>query len=287
MAPSNVSTLRLGSGIAVPTIGQGTWHMGETPAERANEVRALRLGLDLGMTVIDTAEMYGDGEAETVVGEAVAGRREEAVIVSKVFPHNAGREGARAACERSLRRLGTDYLDVYLLHWRGAVPLAETVRVLAELRSEGKIREWGVSNLDTADMRELWDVPGAGDCVTDQVLYHLGSRGIEYDLLPWCRERGVPVMAYCPLAQGGRLRRDLLEHPVVREVAAGRDVTPAQVALAWTVRQGDVLAVPKATQRSHVRENAATMGLGLTPDELAALDTAFPPPRRAEPLDIM
>ncbi len=283
--PDAARTVGLGAGIEVPAIGQGTWHMGEDRAKRDSEVRALRAGLDLGMRLIDTAEMYGD--AETVVGEAVAGRREDAVIVSKVLPSNAGRAGARAACERSLRRVGTDYLDLYLLHWRGSVPLAETVEVLAELRDEGKIREWGVSNLDTADMRQLWEVPGAHDCVTDQLLYHLGSRGIEYDLLPWCRERNLPAMAYSPLAQGGRLRRELLDHPVLAEIAAGHDATPAQVALAWTVRDGDVVAIPKAIQEPHVRANVAALGVELAADELAALDEAFPPPSSAEPLDIV
>ncbi|MBB4930739.1 diketogulonate reductase-like aldo/keto reductase [Lipingzhangella halophila] len=287
MTTPNARTVRLGTGIEVPAVGQGTWFMGESAAGHADEVRALRLGLDLGMPLIDTAEMYGDGGAERVVGEAVAGRRDEAVIVSKVFPHNAGRKAARAACERSLRRIGTDYLDVYLLHWRGAVPLAETVEVFAELRREGKIREWGVSNLDTADMRELWDVPGGRECVTDQVLYHAGSRGTEYELLPWCREQGVPVMAYCPLAQGGRLRRDLLDHPAVQRIAAAHGATPAQVALAWVVREGDVIAVPKAAREAHVRENAAALDTVLSSEELAELDAAFPPPERAEPLDIM
>nr|WP_046472475.1 aldo/keto reductase [Allosalinactinospora lopnorensis] len=283
----NDRTASMGSGIRVPVIGQGTWHMGEHPAQRAAEVRALRLGLDRGMTLIDTAEMYGEGGAETVVGEAIAGHRDEVVLVSKVYPHNAGRKKAKTACERSLRRLGTDHLDVYLLHWRGSVPLSETVTAMEELRREGKIREWGVSNLDTGDMRELWELPDGRNCVTDQVLYHAGSRGIEHDLLPWCREHELPVMAYCPLAQGGRISRDLLGHPVMRRIADEHGATPAQVALAWAVRDGDVIAIPKATQEAHVRENAAALEVVLTPGELAELDTAFPPPDGKRRLDIM
>jgi len=280
-------TITFGGEITVPAIGQGTWYMGEDPGAFDAEVRALRTGVDLGMTLIDTAEMYGEGGAERVVGEAVAGRRDEVVIVSKVYPHNAGLGSAKAACERSLDRLGTDYIDVYLLHWRGGVPLAETVQALQGLVDEGKIRRWGVSNLDTDDMAELWSLPGGSECVTDQVLYHAASRGADYDLLPWCRERGLPVMAYCPLAQAGRLRGDLLRSPALTGIAADRGITPAQVALAWAIRDGNVAAIPKAVQEAHVRENAAALEVGLTPAELAAIDEAFPPPRRREPLDIV
>lgn len=283
----DLRTIDFGDGITVPAIGQGTWYMGEDPAARDAEVRALRTGLDLGMTLIDTAEMYGDGGAERVVGEALAGRRDDAVVVSKVYPHNAGAQSAPAACERSLARLGTDYIDIYLLHWRGPVPLAETVAAMRRLVDSGRIRAWGVSNFDAADMAELWEVPGGSECVTDQVLYHAGSRGVDYDLLPWCRGSGVPAMAYCPLAQGGRLRSGLLGHPVLTGIADDRGVTPAQVALAWVIRDGDVLAIPKAVGAAHVRENAAAAETVLTAAELAAIDAVFPAPRRKEPLDIV
>ncbi|MDA0566582.1 aldo/keto reductase [Streptomonospora sp. S1-112] len=278
----------LGPELRAPAIGQGTWQMGVREDRRADEVRALRMGLDLGLTLIDTAEMYGDGGAERVVGEAVAGRRDEVVLVSKVYPRNAGRRGARTACERSLTRLGTDVIDVYLVHAPGPVPLSETVAVMEELRDEGKIRHWGVSNYDRETMERLWRVPSGQACVTDQVLYNLAERGIEYDLLPWCRETApaLPTMAYSPLAQGGRAREQILTNPAVREVAAARGVTPAQVALAWTVREGDVLAIPKAVDPDHVRENAEALDLELTAEELAALDTAFPPPRGSRPLEM-
>ncbi|MDS1271360.1 aldo/keto reductase [Lipingzhangella sp. LS1_29] len=277
----------LAGDVSAPAVGQGTWFMGEDHSQRAAEVRALQMGLDLGMTLIDTAEMYGEGGAEEVVGSAIAGRRDEVTLVSKVYPHNAGNPAAKRSCERSLQRLGTDYLDVYLLHWRGSVPLEETVEVLEELRHSGKIRRWGVSNLDVDEMRELWSVPGGVGCVTNQVLYHLGSRGIEYDLLPWCREHGVPVMAYAPLGHGGAAKRQVLENPTLVEIASGHGVSPAQVALAWTIRERDVLAIPKAVSEQHVRDNAAALRLRLTEAELAQLDAAFPPPQRRQPLDII
>lgn len=280
-------TIDFAGDVSTPAVGQGTWYMGEDPAARAAEVRALQQGIDLGMTLIDTAEMYGDGGAEQVVSSAIAGRRAEVTLVSKVYPHNAGDPAAKHACERSLERLGTDYLDMYLLHWRGEVPLEETVAVLEELRHSGKIRRWGVSNLDVDEMRELWSVPGGVGCVTNQVLYHLGSRGIEYDLLPWCREHGVPVMAYAPLGHGGGAKQRVLENATVHEIAAGRGVTPAQIALAWTIRAGDVLAIPKAVTEQHVRDNAAALALRLTDAEMTELDAAFPPPRSRQPLDII
>src|SRR5690625_4776696 len=254
--------IALGPSFRVPAIGQGTWHMGERADRRADEVRALQAGIDAGMALIDTAEMYGEGGAERVVGEAIAGRRDEIVLVSKVYPGNAGRRRAKTACEQSLTRLGTDTIDLYLLHWQGKVPLSETAAVMAELRDEGKSRHWGVSNFDTDAMQRLWRVPAGPACVTDQVLYHLGSRGIEYDLLPWCRDTapGLPVMAYSPLAQGGRARSMILEHPVVRRIAEERGLQPAQIALAWVVRDGDVIAIPKAADVDHVRQNAAATG---------------------------
>nr|CDQ33340.1 putative oxidoreductase/MSMEI_2347 [Virgibacillus halodenitrificans] len=274
--------------VALPAIGQGSWHMGENRAPRRDEIHALQYGLDLGMTLIDTAEMYADGGAEEIVGEALRGRRDEAFVVSKVYPWNAGRHDAVAACERSLQRLGTDYLDMYLLHWPGNVPLEETLEAFEHLQAQGKIRRYGVSNFDVDEMQALQAVPGGDRCAVNQVLYHLGSRGIEHSLLPWQRERGLPAMAYCPLAQGGRE----LDHPEVRAIADAFGVSPAQVLLAWATRpapdgQRDVIAIPKAVQPAHVEANAAAMRLALDDASLARLDATFPAPSRKPPLDIV
>jgi diketogulonate reductase-like aldo/keto reductase len=273
--------LRLPGGGEFPRLGMGTWRMGERARDRAAEVAALRLGLDLGMTLIDTAEMYGEGGAEEVVGEAIRGRREAVFLVSKVYPHNASRRALPEACARSLKRLGVECLDLYLLHWRGAVPLAETVEAMERMRAAGMIRRWGVSNLDVADLEELG--PGLAQCATDQVLLNLQHRGAEYDLLPFCAARGMPVMAYSPLGQGGAL----LRHPALRAVAAARGATPAQVAIAWTLSRPGVVSIPKAVDPGHVRQNAAAAEIVLAPEELAALDAAFPPPKRKRPLAML
>lgn len=268
-------------------IGQGTWYMGENAGLRRQEINALQRGIDLGLTLIDTAEMYAQGGAELVVGEAIRGRRDEVYLVSKVYPWNAGGQKAQMACEASLKRLGTDYLDLYLLHWRGNIPFEETIAAMESLMAQGKIGRWGVSNLDADDMQALWKLKGGQGCATNQVLYHLGSRGIEYDLLPWCAERYLPVMAYCPLAQAGRLRDDLMNHAVVNAIARNKGITVAQVLLAWAIRNPDVLAIPKASSIAHVEENAAAREVKLTAQEVALLDGAFPPPRRKMPLDVV
>lgn len=282
--------------LALPAIGQGTWYMGEGLAPRGDEVRALQHGLSLGLALIDTAEMYADGGAEEVVGRALLGRRHEAFLVSKVYPWNAGRDAAIAACEASLKRLGTDYLDLYLLHWPGKVPLEETLEAFERLREAGKIRRFGVSNFDVDEMANLHALPGGEACAVNQVLYHLGSRGIEHALLPWQRARGIPTMAYCPLAQGGQLRRELLTHPELLEVASGLGITPTQLLLAWAIRpvadpQGerrrDVIAIPKATGLEHVEQNARVLEIALTDEALERLDAAFPAPDRKTPLDIV
>jgi len=277
---TKIRTLLLPSGTAIPVLGQGTWGMGEDPAKQEAEVAALRLGLDLGLTLIDTAEMYGEGGAEEVVGEAIAGRRHDVFLVSKVYPHNATLHGAGEACERSLARLGTDYLDLYLLHWRESVPLAETLAAFQSLKRLGKIRDYGVSNFDVDDMEEANALPGGEDIATNQVMYNLAHRGIEWDLLPWCRERGIPIMAYSPIDQGG-----MLEHPQLKAVAARHDATPAQVALAWLLDR-DVVAIPKASSAAHVRENRGALDLTLTDEDLSDLDRAFPPPRRKVALEV-
>jgi diketogulonate reductase-like aldo/keto reductase len=263
-------------------LGLGTWGMGEARGRDPDVVAALRLGLDLGMTLVDTAEMYGEGGAEEVVGKAIAGRRDEVFLVSKVYPHNATRRGTVTACERSLKRLGTDRLDLYLLHWRGDVPLAETLDAFAALRQAGKIRRWGVSNFGMTDMDELWSLSGGTECAANQVLYNLSRRGIEWDLLPWCRERRVPVMAYSPIEQGRLLRQRALS-----KVADRRGVTAAQVALAWLLARSPVIVIPKAADIGHVRQNRAALDLALAPEEFAELDRAFPPPDRAKPLEML
>ncbi|HEY3134712.1 MAG TPA: aldo/keto reductase [Blastocatellia bacterium] len=277
-----MKTLSLPSGRPIPVLGQGTWEMGEDPAKRKDEVAALRLGLDLGMTLIDTAEMYGEGGAEEVVGEAIAGRRDEVFLVSKVYPHNATRKGAVAACERSLKRLKTDYLNLYLLHWIGSVPVAETLEAFQQLKGDGKILDYGVSNFDKDDIEEAFVLPRGSEIVTDQVLYNLQHRGIEWDLLPWCREHGMPIMAYSPIQQGKMLKNKQLSL-----VASRRGATAAQVALAWLLGRDGVVVIPKASNPAHVRENRAALDLKLTEEDLAELDRAFPPPRRKTALAML
>ncbi|BCX69483.1 MULTISPECIES: aldo/keto reductase [Pseudomonas] len=264
------------AGTEVPVIGQGTWQMGEDRSRQADEVAALRLGIELGMTLIDTAEMYAEGGAEEVVGEAIAGQREKIFLVSKVYPHNASRKGIPQACERSLRRLNTDYIDLYLLHWRGQYPLEETVEAFERLREAGKIGRWGVSNFDVDDLQEL-NTPA---CATNQVLYNLEERGIEFDLVPWCQQHRMPVMAYCPIGQGGQM----LANATLKQVAARHGVTPAQVSLAWLLRQKGVIAIPKAVLPAHVRLNAQAAGLQLEAGDLEALDQAFHAPKRKQRL---
>ena len=267
----------------IPRLGQGTWHMGENHAPPAQEADALRLGIDLGMTLIDTAEMYGDGGAEQVVADAIAGQRDRVFLVSKVLPHNASRTGVPAACERSLRRLRTDCIDLYLLHWRGPTPLGETIAAFEALRAQGKIRHWGVSNFDSDDLVELAATPGGEACATNQVLYNPEQRGIEFDLLAHGTTRHMPVMAYSPLGQGGRL----LRAPALTKIAARHGVTPAQIALAWSLRQPNVISIPKAADPRHVREMAAAAAVLLTPEDLAEIDAAWPPPRRSQPLAML
>ena len=274
--------LTLPAGLPMPRFGLGTWRMGEARGERKAETAALQHGLACGITLIDTAEMYGDGVAEEIVGDAIAGKRDGLFIVSKILPSNASRRGTVAACERSLRRLRIDRIDLYLLHWRGSVPLAETIEAFEVLRAAGKIGAWGVSNLDLSDMQELIDVPQGDAVQTNQVLYNLTRRGIEFDLQPWCRARHIPLMAYSPIEQGR-----LLGHPALAKIAAAHGVSPAQVALAWLMRQDDVIVIPKSSRVAHIDDNLAALDLTLTDDDLAALDRAFPPPRRATPLDML
>ncbi|WP_312463730.1 MULTISPECIES: aldo/keto reductase [Pantoea] len=282
-----MKTIQFHGESALPAIGQGTWYMGENAALRSQEVGALQAGLDLGLKVIDTAEMYAEGAAEEVVGEALRGRRDQAWLVSKVYPWNAGEVDAIEACERSLRRLQTDYLDLYLLHWRGNVPLEETIRAMESLQQQGKIRHWGVSNFDHDDMLELWQEPGGKSCLTNQVLYHLASRGIEYDLLPQCQQREIPIMAYCPLAQAGRLRQALFDDAHLQQIAQQKGISVAQVLLAWVIRQQGVLAIPKASSVSHVQQNAAALSINLTNEELSIIDRAFPAPQSKTALDVV
>lgn len=274
------------SGVPTGPIGQGTWYLGNRPDTFQQELSALRAGIDRGMTLLDTAEMYGEGAAERLLGQAIRGYdREKLYLVSKVYPHNAGRKNIFHSCRQSLKRLDTDYLDLYLLHWRGSVPLAETAACMEELKEDGLIRAWGVSNLDLDDMDELAAVPGGENCVTDQVLYHLGSRGIEFDLLPALQERDISVMAYCPLAQGGSLRRGLLESPAVADTARAHDASPAQVLLAFLLARPGVVPIPRSSNAAHALDNAGAADIRLTKEDLARLDAAFPAPTRRVPLD--
>jgi len=275
-------TVTFADGEKVPALGLGTWRMGERARDRVKEVKALQLGLDLGLGLIDTAEMYGEGGAEEVVGEAMRGRRDGVFLVSKVYPHNASRPGAIAACERSLARLKTDRLDLYLLHWPGSVPLAETVGAFEKLKADGKIRRWGVSNFDAGDMKRLGAVAKGANCAANQVLYHLGERGIEWDLLKDGRNARMPVMAYSPLGQGA-----ILAAPALKPVAAKHGVTPAAIALAWTMRDGNTIAIPKSSDEARTRANAAAADLVLDDAELAALDEAFAPPSGPRPLAML
>lgn len=274
--------VRMPSGDSVPALGQGTWCMGEQAALRREEIASVRAGLDAGLRLIDTAEMYGEGRTESLVGEAIAGRRDEVFLVSKVYPHNASRKGMRSACTNSLRRLKTDRIDLYLLHWSGSVPLAETLEAFGDLQHAGHIRAWGVSNLDTAGMEALWDLSGGREVQTDQVLYNLMRRGIEWDLLPWLREHGVPVMAYSPLEQGR-----LLKHTGLVRFAEGRGMTAAQAALAWLLEKDDVIAIPKTASAARLQENLRALAQPLDAAELAELDRLFAPPHKAVPLEMI
>jgi diketogulonate reductase-like aldo/keto reductase len=277
-----IRTTTLPLGEAVPVLGQGTWGMAEGKHSRDDEIAALRTGLDLGMTLIDTAEMYADGGAERLVADAIHARRDDVFIVTKVLPQNASRNGTIAACERSLRRLRTKWIDLYLLHWRGSIPLQETLEAFDELIQLGKIRYWGVSNFDVSDMEEVFGLPGGSSVTTDQVLYNLTRRGIEFDLLPWCCERKIPIMAYSPIEQGR-----VLEHPELQRIAKQHGAKPSQVALAWVLRQDKVIAIPRAGVPAHVRENRAALDVRLTKEDLADLDRAFPPPTRKQPLAML
>jgi diketogulonate reductase-like aldo/keto reductase len=277
-----MKTVILPSGERVPALGQGTWRMGEQRATRGEEIATLRLGLDLGLTLIDTAEMYGEGRSEEMIAEALQGRRSEAFLVTKVYPHNASRKAAVAACERSLRRLSTDRIDLYLLHWRGSVPLAETLEAFMALRQAGKIRHYGVSNLDLADMQELWSVPGGPAVATNQVLYNLSRRGIEWDLLPWCRKRRVPIMAYSPIEQAR-----LVYNQKLVDFATRHAMTAAQAGLAWLLANDDIIVIPKTGHRERLKENLGAFDHVLTPAQLAELDRLFPPPQGPGTLEIL
>jgi diketogulonate reductase-like aldo/keto reductase len=282
MSVATIRAVELPSGETMPVLGLGTWHLGEGRHPPQVEIDALRTGLDLGMALVDTAEMYGRGATETLVGRAIAGRRDDVFLVSKVLPHHATFEGTIAACEGSLRRLGTDRLDLYLLHWRGSVPLVETVGAFEELKRAGRIRHWGVSNFDVADLAEIADVPGGRAVEADQVLYNLLHRGIEWNLLPLCQRSGIPAMAYSPIGQGR-----LADDPVLQGIGRRHRATATQVALAWVVSHPGVCAIPEAGTPQHVRQNAAALQVALEQDDLVEIDAAFPPPPRPVPLEVL
>lgn len=278
----------LSDGTKLPCIGQGTWFLGEHKDRLEREQKVLCAGINAGMTLIDTAEMYGSGKAELLIGKAIKTMdRSSLFLVSKVYPHNAGKKNIFKSCMASLERMGTDYLDLYLLHWRGGIPLSETVACMEQLKKEGKIRRWGVSNFDTEDMEELWNVPKGSNCAVNQVLYHIASRGIEYDLLPWMRSHQLPLMAYCPLAQAGNLRRGLYENQVLKQIAKNHGATVSQVLLAFVVRDGNIIAIPRTGRQEHAMENAKAAQVILTKEELAMIDREFPVPSRKVSLDIV
>ncbi|AFZ33705.1 Aldehyde reductase [Stanieria cyanosphaera PCC 7437] len=274
-----MKTLQLPSGREIPILGQGTWRMGEKASQKQAEIDALRLGIDLGMTLIDTAEMYGEGGAEKVVAEAISDCREEVFLVSKFYPYNASYQGVIKACNRSLSRLKTDYIDLYLLHWRGSIPLSETLEALQHLKQAGKILDYGVSNFDVDDMEEALSLPGGDVIATNQVLYNLMRRGIEWDLLPWCKDRHIPIMAYSPIEQ-----KAFINHPKLAAIAKQHHATPTQIALNWLLRQDNVISIPKATNLNHVRENRAALDINLTEEDLKEIDRIFPPPNRKQTL---
>jgi len=282
MTAATSRAVSLPNGTAVPALGMGTWYLGEDPGQHDIQLSALRTGIDIGLTLIDTAEMYGDGAAEELIGRAVQGRRDDVFLVSKVLPVHATRRGTVEACHASLQRLRTDHLDMYLLHWRGRVPLAETVEAFESLVQAGLIGCWGVSNFDVPDLDELTSLPGGDRVQTDQVLYNLARRGPEYDLFPWCRATGMPLMAYSPVDHGR-----LIGHPAVRAMAAFKGVTVAQLAIAWVLRRPDVCAVAKASTRAHVIENRAALEIGFSQEELDQLDRIFPPPFAKVPLEVL
>ncbi|BAU64387.1 aldo/keto reductase [Stanieria sp. NIES-3757] len=274
-----MKTLQLPSGRKIPILGQGTWRMGETASQKQAEIDALRLGIDLGMTLIDTAEMYGEGGAEKVVAEAISGRRDRVFLVSKFYPYNASYQGVINACDRSLSRLKTDYLDLYLLHWRGSIPLSETLEALQHLKQAGKILDYGVSNFDVDDMEEALSLPGGKAIATNQVLYNLMRRGIEWDLLPWCKDLHIPIMAYSPVEQ-----KAFINHPKLRAIAKQHHATPTQIALNWLLKQDNIISIPKATNPNHVRENRAALDINLTEENIEEIDRIFPPPNRKQTL---
>ncbi|ANL47513.1 aldo/keto reductase protein [Rhizobium phaseoli] len=282
MQDDPIPSVKFPNGTEVPALGQGTWTMGEDAGHARIEIESLKAGIDLGMTLIDTAEMYGDGGAEKIVGQAIRGRRDEVFLVSKVYPWNASLKGTVEACEHSLKRLGTDRIDLYLLHWRGNYPLAETVAAFEMLKASGKIAAWGVSNFDTDDIEELLRVPHGANVAANQVLYNLSRRGIEYDLLPWCQNRGIPVMAYSPIEQG-----HILHHPELIRIAKAYQATPAQLALAFLLERDGVIVIPKTSNADRVAENRDCVSLDITDEDWQALDAAFPPPARKKPLEML
>ena len=277
-----MKTIQLKSGQAIPTLGMGTWRMGENSQYFEDEVNALRHGLDLGFSLIDTAEMYGEGGAEEVIAKAIEGRRQSVFLVSKVYPHNASREGAIAACNRSLKRLNTDYIDLYLLHWRGAYPLSETLKAFQQLKQQGKIRDYGVSNFDTDDMEEALKTNGGEAIVTNQVLYNLSRRGIEYNLLPWSTNHQITIMAYSPVEQGR-----ILKNSALQKIAKESAVSTAQIAIAWLLHRPNVIVIPKSSRPEHIEQNYAAQEIALSPQEIETLEAAFPAPSRSIPLQML
>lgn len=280
--------IKLKNGDTIPRLGMGTWFLGEKQKTREQEIDALQAGIKAGVTLIDTAEMYGNGKSEVLIGEAIKPfDREKLYLVSKVYPHNAGRGKISRSLDQTLEHLGTDHLDLYLLHWRGSIPLRETVECMEEFVQQGKIKSWGVSNFDTDDMEELWSVPNGNHCVVNQVLYHLGSRGVEYDLLPWMVQHNVSLMAYCPLAQGGNLRKEMQRNPILLKIAEKHGITVMQLLLAFVLQNEHMIAIPRSGKKEHVLENTAVQGVTLSKEDLADLNKAYPAPGMKMQLDIV
>lgn len=270
------------AGQEILALGQGTWNMGDHSDKRKSEMDALRFGVDNGLILIDTAEMYGNGRSESLVGEAIKGIRDKVVLVSKVLPSNASLTGTIKACEQSLKRLQTDYLDLYLLHWQGHHPFEETIESFEKLVSDGKIKYWGVSNLDVSEMQYIQTIKNGHHCNTDQVLYNLTRRGIEYDLLPWAQKSDISIMAYSPIEQNR-----LLEENVVVEVANKHQATPAQIALAWILQNEGIIPIPKASTIAHVEENLGCFDIQLTEQDNELLNNVFPPPHSKQGLEMI
>lgn len=274
--------------VTLPAIGVGTWHMGDSISQRATEIAAIQAGIEAGAKVIDTAEMYGNGRSEQLIKQAIQPyNRDDLYLIDKVLPTNAGKSQLEASLDQSLANVGTDYFDLYLLHWRGGIPLAETVKELERVKKAGKIKAWGVSNFDVADLKELWNLPNGNNCVANEDLYNLDERGIEYDLLPLMKQHALPLIAYSPLSQGDTITGKLTDNPVLNQIAHHHQVTVEQIMLAWVLRIGNVLAIPQSSNPKHAQANVEAGEIELTDKEILTLQKEFPTPNSKQPLAVI